>query len=152
MHPLASGVPRLFHRDLDDALPDALMSGTLGDHRVLYPGMHESVPRHVDEPDDTALVPCHHPPQAVSMYLLQPIPFGLVVDASLEGLAVQRVHLAVGEAASPLVRDAHDLLPQMPHTARCRFVMEGTSGLEADELGVRRRNASWDPVLTTAHS
>lgn len=76
VHPFTPGAPSLLDCDRNDPLPDALVAGTLGDHRVLNPRMHEPIPRHVHEPDQrTALpVPRYHPSEAVRVQLLGPVP------------------------------------------------------------------------------
>src|SRR5205085_7070382 len=78
------------------------------DHRVLDPGVDEPVPRNVDEADQHLRFPRDDPAEAVALYLVAPVPLRLVVDARLEGLRVERVHLRVGEVASPDVLDRHD--------------------------------------------
>jgi len=55
VHPLAARLASFLHRDLDEAPADALVAATNGDHRVLYPGVDETVPRDVDEADERAL-------------------------------------------------------------------------------------------------
>jgi hypothetical protein len=68
---------------------DAPMTCCHSDHRVLQPSMHEAVPKHVDEADDPCVLFCYHPPEAMAVHLLHPVPLGLVEDAGLERLGVK---------------------------------------------------------------
>lgn len=63
--PLATRLSRLVAGDCHKLAPDALAPGWDRDHRVLDPGVHQSVPQHVDETDERAALSRHHPAQAV---------------------------------------------------------------------------------------
>jgi hypothetical protein len=67
----------------------------------------KTVPRHVHEANERAVgsLPGDHPPEAVLMDLVQPVPLRLVVNARLEANGVKLVDLDVAEAALPGVVD-----------------------------------------------
>ncbi len=93
VHPLTSRTPGLRHSDGHQAGPNALMTRRPGDHRVLNPGMDETVPQHVDEADELGVVSCHYPAEAVLIHEFLPVPLSLIVDTSLEGFRVKLVEL-----------------------------------------------------------
>src|SRR4051794_28682623 len=87
VQPLTAGGSRPSGRDIDDRLADALTPGGRGHHRVLDEGVHESVPEHVDESDEAALiVASDNPPEAVRGRQLAPVPLIRGEQARLERL------------------------------------------------------------------
>ena len=51
VHPLTSRTASLRHRNGHQFGSDTLVSRGCGDHSVLDPGVDETIPGHVDEPD-----------------------------------------------------------------------------------------------------
>jgi hypothetical protein len=64
---------------------DHLMARVRGDHRVLDPRVHHSIPRNIDEADEPTVLPSDDPAEAVPVQLLVPDPRGFI--ARLEGSA-----------------------------------------------------------------
>src|SRR5439155_2102494 len=87
-----------------------------GDHRVLNPGMDETVPQHVDETDQLGVFSCHNPAEAMLIHEFLPVPLRPIVDRSLECFGVKLVQLPVIEVTAPRGGDRHlvtlvDLVP-----------------------------------------
>src|SRR5215207_8225341 len=108
VQPLASGTARLRHGNGYELGPNPSVTCRLGDHRVLDPCMHETVPDHVDETDELGALSCNHPTEAM-LALLRPVPLSLRVDTGLEGFGVKFVQLGVVEVTTPCAGDRHGL-------------------------------------------
>jgi hypothetical protein len=79
--------------DRDELGSDATVARDLRHHRVLEPRVHEAVPRHVHEPDETSAITRDDPSEAVAVQLREPIPFRFVEDARVERFRVEAIQL-----------------------------------------------------------
>ena len=112
VQPLTSRTAGLAHSNGHQLGPDPLVTCRPGDHRVLDPGMHETVPEHVDETDEPGVLSCHYPADAVLVHELHPVPLSLIEDTSLEGFGVKFIQLVVVEVATPSVGDRYFATPR----------------------------------------
>jgi len=101
--PLAPRLSCLVPCTLDERCPDPTASMIGGDHRVLNPGMDETVPDDVDESDEVAFVTGSNPPKGAPGQDGSPIsPLG---RSRVERLGVKTIDLGIVEVVPPPVGD-----------------------------------------------
>ncbi|HEV2086705.1 MAG TPA: hypothetical protein VGR21_00205, partial [Cryptosporangiaceae bacterium] len=98
MEPLAPCGAGAVLRPSNQGFSHAMASSGDGDHRVLQPGVDQSVPKDVDEANKQLLVVAgDDPSEAVAVDKGLPVPLGIGVDPGVERLSVQRVQLSILE-------------------------------------------------------
>ncbi len=99
MEELTAGFPCTFSTGRYEHHADPSTSGRACHHDVLKPGMHEPIPKHVRESNETFVISSRDPAEAVAYRQLPPIPLRLVKHTGLERLGVKFIDFRVGERA-----------------------------------------------------
>lgn len=104
MQPFTFAGSGTFHRRRDECRTDPTSAAVLGDHCVENEGVGTPIPGDIDEADESVVVVCADPAQAVSMQLGEPVDVhGRVAEAfGMQGFDSRAV-----DVTSPFICDGH---------------------------------------------
>jgi hypothetical protein len=152
---LAPGPAGTIPRRSDNTHADAVMPRVGRHHHVFEKGVHQPVPENVGKADQEVPSPGRDPAQAVSLTQIDPIPFRLVVETSLECFGVKGVDLLVREDAAPRI-DRVIVPPHLCHRPQTQEIPTPGSGqiesVEVHDLDPRRDEVVHEHLLRISAS